>query len=147
MPVVGIGEAAYYAASSVYHRFSAVTTLSRSVAGISNNSNNYGLAIKCTNVRTTDIPVLKLEENDPESLDLIRLEIKAALDEYKAEATVLGCTGMADLMTQLSNEFKVPIIDGVACAVGFVEALATAGIKRSKINTYASYAGKHTGLN
>ena len=52
-------------------------------------------------MRATDIPVLKLEENDPESIDLIRLEIKAALDEDKAEAIVLGCTGMADLMTQL----------------------------------------------
>ena len=97
-------------------------------------------------MRATDIPVLKLEKNDPESLDLIRLEIKAALDEDGAEAIVLGCAGMADLMTQLSNEFKVPVIDGVACAVGFVEALVAAGIKTSKIGTYASNPGKYTGI-
>ena len=146
VPVVGIGEAAYHAASLISHRFSVVTTLSRSVAGISNNLNNYGLATRCANVRATDIPVLKLEEKDPESLDLIRLEITAALDKDKAEAIVLGCAGMADLMTLLSNEFKVPVIDGVACAVGFVEALVAAGIKTSKINTYVSNACKYTGL-
>ena len=146
VPVVGIGESAYHAASLISHRFSVVTTLSRSVAGISNNLNNYGLATRCTSVRATDIPVLKLEKNDPESLDLIRLEIKAALDEDGAEAIVLGCAGMADLMTQLSNEFKVPVIDGVACAVGFVEALVAAGIKTSKIGTYASNPGKYTGI-
>ena len=39
---------------------------------------------------------------------------------------------MAYLMTQLSNEFKVPVIDGVTCAVGFVEALVSAGIKNIK---------------
>ena len=72
VPVVGITEAAYHAASLVWHRFSIVTTLSRSVAGIRNNLNNYGLATRCANVRATDIPVLKLEENDPESLELIR---------------------------------------------------------------------------
>ena len=146
VPVVGIGEAAYHAASLVSHRFSVVTTLSCSVAGISNNLNNYGLATRCANVRTTDLPVLKLEENDPESLDLIRLEIKAALDEDKAEAIILGCAGMADLMTLLSNEFKVPVIDGVACAVGFVEALVAAGMKTSKTGTYVPNSGKYTGI-
>ena len=58
--------------------------------------------------------------------------MRAASDEDKAEAIVLGCTGMAYLMTQLSNEFKVPVIDGVTCAVGFVEALMSAGIKNIK---------------
>ena len=72
VPVVGIGEAAYHAASLVSHSFSIVTTLSRSVTGINNNLNNYGLATRCANVRATDIPVLKFEENDPESLELIR---------------------------------------------------------------------------
>ena len=72
VPVVGIGEAAYHAASLVSQSFSIVTTLSRSVTGINNNLNNYGLATRCANVRATDIPVLKFEENDPESLELIR---------------------------------------------------------------------------
>ena len=81
LPVVALGEEAYYAAFLVSHSFSAITTLSRSVAGISNNSNNYGLATRCANLRAADTTVLKLEENNPESFDLIRLEIKAALDE------------------------------------------------------------------
>ena len=72
VPVVGIGEAAYHAATLVSHRFSVVTTLSRSVAGISNNLNNYGLATRCAKVRATDVTVLKLEEKNPESFDLIR---------------------------------------------------------------------------
>lgn len=60
LPVVGTREAAYHAASLVSHRFSVETTLSRLVAGISNNLNNYGLATRCANVRATDMPVLKL---------------------------------------------------------------------------------------
>lgn len=143
VPVIGIGEAAYHAASLVSHRFSVVTTLSRSVAGISDNLNNYGLAARCAKVRATDIPVLKLEENDPESINLIRAEIAAALNEDKAEAIVLGCAGMADLMAQLSKEFNIPVIDGVACAVGFAEGLVSAGIKTSKVGTYVSNTDKY----
>jgi allantoin racemase len=140
VPVLGIGEAAYHAASMVATRFSVITTLSRSVAGLENNLMRYGLSQKCTKVRATDIPVLKLEEGDPGTLAKIRDEIKEAIAEDHAEAIVLGCAGMADLMQMLSDEFGVPVIDGVAAAVCMAEALVAAGVKTSKIGAYVSDA-------
>lgn len=142
VPVVGIGEAGYHAAAMVAYRFSVVTTLSRSVAGLSDNLKRYGLWEKCASIRATDIPVLKLEEGDPACLDQIRSEIAAAIEHDKAEAIVLGCAGMADLMQQLSKEFGIPVIDGVSCAVGMVEALVAAGLLTSKIGAYASAVDK-----
>ncbi len=144
VPVIGIGEAAYHAATMVSHRFSVVTTLSRSVAGIRDNLKRYGLDAKCVSVRATDIPVLKLEENDPQSLADIRAEIRAAIDEDKAEAIVLGCAGMADLMEQMSREFGIPVIDGISCAVGMAEALVSAGLRTSKAGAYAQAVTKRT---
>ena len=142
VPVVGIGEAGFHAAALVAHRFSVVTTLSRSVAGISDNLRRYGLDAKCAGIRATDIPVLKLEENDPASLAEIRAEIAAAIEHDRAEAIVLGCAGMADLMRQLSDEFGIPVIDGVSCAVGLAETLVSAGISTSKIGAYATPVDK-----
>src|SRR5450432_4355512 len=43
-PVIGIGEAAFHLASLLGHRFSVITTLSRSIAPIENNLLKYGLA-------------------------------------------------------------------------------------------------------
>jgi allantoin racemase len=137
VPVLGIGEAAYHAASMIGTKFSVVTTLSRSVAGIEANLTRYGLASRCARVRASDIPVLKLEENDPATLDIIRSEIRAAIDEDRAEAVVLGCAGMADLMDSLSAEFGIPIIDGVASAVCMAEALVSIGLRTSKVGAYA----------
>ncbi len=137
MPVLGIGEAAYHAASMVATKFSVITTLSRSVPGLEHNLMRYGLAQKCVRVRATDIPVLKLEEGDPATLTKIRSEIRAAIEEDRAEAIVLGCAGMADLMQMLSDEFGLPVIDGVASAVCMAEALVAAGLKTSKIGAYA----------
>lgn len=137
VPVIGIGEAAYHAASMIAAKFSVITTLSRSVPGLESNLMRYGLAQKCSRVRATDIPVLKLEEGDPATLDKIRDEIRRAIDEDHAEAIVLGCAGMADLMSQLSQEFGLPVIDGVACGVTMAEALVAAGLKTSKINAYS----------
>lgn len=138
VPVLGIGEAAYHAASMVANKFSVVTTLSRSVPGLESNLLRYGLAQKCARVRATEIPVLKIEEGDPATLDKIRLEIRLAIEEDKAEAIVLGCAGMADLMADLSAEFGLPVIDGVAAGVTFAEALVNTGLRTSKIGAYST---------
>lgn len=138
VPVIGIGEAAYHAASMIAVRFSVITTLSRSVSGLETNLTRYGLASRCVKVRATDIPVLRLEHGDAATTDKIRQEIRSAINEDKAEAIVLGCAGMTDLMDQLAKEFGVPVVDGVAFAVTLAEALVAAGLKTSKLGTYAS---------
>ncbi len=137
VPVMGIGEAAYHMAGIVAAKFSVVTTLSRSVPGLEANLERYGLARKCARVRATDIPVLKLEEGDPATIDRIRAEISLAIREDGAEAIVLGCAGMADLMARLSDEFGLPVIDGVACAVGLAEGLVRAGLATSGAGAYS----------
>ncbi len=138
VPVIGIGEAAFHAAGFLACKFSVITTLGRSVPGIEANLAHYGLAARCAKVRATEIPVLELERNDPATLQRIKDEIAASLRDDSAEAIVLGCAGMADLMKRLTLEFKVPVIDGVACATAFAEALATTGLMTSKIGGYAS---------
>jgi allantoin racemase len=137
IPVLGIGEAAYHAASMISTKFSVITTLSRSVPGLENNLMRYGLGQKCARVRATNIPVLKLEEGDPETLLKIRSEIREAIDQDNAEAIVLGCAGMADLMAQLSDEFGLPVIDGVAAGITFAEALVNNKLSTSKIGAYS----------
>ena len=136
-PVIGIGEAAFHAAAMISAKFGVVTTLSRSVPGLEANLVRYGLWQKCTGVRATDIPVLALENGDPETTDTIRAEIRLAVERDGAEAVVLGCAGMADLMAQLSDEFGLPVIDGVVCGVTMAEALVNAGLKTSKANAYS----------
>src|SRR5204863_93425 len=64
-PVVGIGEAAFHAASLVAGRFSVVTTLARSIPAIEHNLVRYGLASRCARVRAAEVPVLSLEEPGP----------------------------------------------------------------------------------
>ena len=139
VPVIGIGEAAYHAASFLACRFSVITTLVRSVPGLEANLQRYGLAARCARVRATDIPVLELEHGGPGTVDRICREIRTAIEEDHAEAIVLGCAGMADLMHQLEQLHGLPVIDGVSCAVTFAEALYSARLKTSKIGAYAMH--------
>ncbi len=136
-PVIGIGEAAYHAASMISPKFGVVTTLSRSVAGLEANLLRYGFDRRCVCVRASDVPVLELERGDESTLDRIRSEIDAAIHQDGAEAIVLGCAGMTDMMQMLATEFQVPVIDGVTCGVAMAEALVAAGMQTSKAKTYS----------
>jgi allantoin racemase len=141
-PVVGIGEAAFHAASLVAGRFSVVTTLGRSVPGIEHNLVRYGLATRCARVRAAEVPVLALEDPRSDARARIEAEIHAAKREDRAEAIVLGCAGMADLAAALSARHDLPVIDGVAAAVVFIEALVRLGLQTSKQGGYAPTRSK-----
>ena len=120
-PVVGIGEAGYRMASMLCNKFSVVTTLARSVPALEHNLMRYGLDRQCQRVRSSEVPVLELEHAKPEALKKIEDEIALALEHDRAEAIVLGCAGMADLAQSMSERFGVPVLDGLACAVGLCE--------------------------
>jgi allantoin racemase len=146
-PVIGIGEAAYHAASMVGLRFSVVTTLSRSIPVIEDNLSRYGLAKRCARVRASEIPVLDLEDEAAGAEQRIGQEIADALAQDGADCIVLGCAGMADLARRFSQRFQVPVIDGVAAAAVFATALVTLGLTTSKIGGYASPTAKtYSGL-
>ena len=141
-PVIGIGEAAFHLASMLGHRFSVVTTLSRSIAAIETNLMKYGLMARCARVRAAEVPVLSLENPHSNASHRISAEIERAKTEDHAEAIVLGCAGMADLAHRLTQQHGLPVIDGVARAVKLAEARAVLGLQTSKIGAYASPSAK-----
>jgi len=126
-PVVGIGEAAFHACMMKGLDFSVVTTLSVSVPVIEDNVQRYGVSTFCRRVRASEVPVLDLEQPGSEAEEKISSEIETALNNDGCRAIVLGCAGMADLASRLSQRHKVPVIDGVAASVGFASALVRLG--------------------
>jgi allantoin racemase len=134
-PVVGIGEAACHAATLIAHRFTVITTLSRSIPAIEHNVHKYGFERR-VKVRAADVPVLALEDESSDARARIDAEIARALEEDRAEAIVLGCAGMAKLARALSARHGCPVIDGVGAAVKLVEMLAALGLETSKRSGY-----------
>ena len=144
-PVVGLCEAACMAATMVANRFSIVTTLSRSTPALKKLTTHYGVNHRCASIRASDIPVLGLENGDAKKA--IATEIEHAINNDSAEAIVLGCAGMADLATELSSKYSIPVIDGVCAAVKMVEGLVSMNLTSSRVNGYAhplpkTYHGK-----
>ena len=136
-PVLGICEAAMHFATSLAASFSVVTTLPRSVSIIENLALHYGMNQFCKKVRAAAIPVLDLEHDPDAAKQKIKTEVLTAIKEDNCESIILGCAGMADLTAELTEECKIPVIDGVVCALKMCEAIVGAGLKTSKISSYA----------
>jgi len=136
-PVIGIGEAAYSMAGMLANKFSVVTTLARSVPALEHNLMKYGLDRRCVRVRSSEVAVLDLEDDNSGAYEKIAAEIAHAIADDKAEAIVLGCAGMTDLANKLSQQFGRPVLDGVACAVSLAESMVRLQLKTSRHGGYA----------
>jgi allantoin racemase len=134
-PVVGIGEAACHAATLIAHRFTVVTTLSRSIPALEHNLLKYGFERRA-HVRAAEVPVLVLDDERSDARARIDAEIARALVEDRAEAVVLGCAGMARLARALAAKHGCPVIEGVGAAVKLAEMLVALGLKTSKRGGY-----------
>ena len=118
-PVLGIAEAAMHAACFVSTGFSVVTTLGRTRTIAQHLVDNYGMTRFCRLVRAIDLPVLSLETSEAKTA--ILQECRLALEQDHCGAIVLGCGGMADLPIQLSQEFGIPVIDGLILPSPFID--------------------------
>ena len=123
IPIIGIGEAAFHAATLVGPKFSTVTTLAVSIPIIEDNIARYGFANQSVRVHASNVPVLDIGD---ETAHFIETKARKAIAEDGCDAIVLGCAGMADLADDLSQSLGLPVIDGVTMAVAFCEALTRA---------------------
>lgn len=136
-PVLGIAEAAMHAASLIATGFSIVTTLARTRVIAQHLVETYGMTRFCRNIRATDLAVLDLEKEGSDARRIVAEECRRALVEDHAGAIVLGCAGMTDLAEEIQRDIGAPVIDGVAAAVKFVEALVSLRLGTSKIGDLA----------
>lgn len=136
-PALGIAEAAFHAASFLATGFSVVTTMTRTCVIAERLVQRYGFERQCRGIHGTDIPVLELESCGPATVDALESAAARALERDGSGAIVLGCAGMAPLCRALEQRLGVPVIDGVAVAVKFAEALVALGLRTAKRGDYA----------
>lgn len=138
-PVVGMTEAALQTACLVAHRFVVITLPARTIAHSDRVVRALGLEHRCS-VVAVDVPVAELVDGSTHLLDAFAAAARTAITD-QAEAVVLGCAGLADLVGPLTTALHVPVIDGVASGVGIAAGLVAMGLKTSRANTFAAVPG------
>lgn len=136
-PVVGMTEAAIFTAVTLAHRFAIVTMPPRTIAQSDRVVEALGLSHRCS-VRAVDVAVAELEEGSTHLAEAFATEARRAIAEDGAEAIILGCAGLADLVEPLSAALGVPVIDGVAAAVAFAAGLVSQKLTTSRRGAYGT---------
>lgn len=136
-PVVGIAEAAMHVATLSGRTFAVVTTLSRTLGRAHDLVRRYGFEDACVAMYAADVPVLELEDAGSAARERIAELCERAVRDDGADTVVLGCAGMTDLCADLTKRTGVPVIDGVAAAVGLVSGMVRMGVGTSKRDEYA----------
>lgn len=134
-PVVGIAEASLYVANALGAKFGVVSTLKRTQHMVEKTVEKVGLSSRCALALCTDLPVAATEEDRDHTVEVLEAGGRAVI-AAGAEVIVLGCAGMSGLEAQLSKRLGVPIVDAVAAAVVWAEALVQLGAQTSKAMTY-----------
>jgi allantoin racemase len=137
-PVVGMSEAALYAAALIAPVFSIITLPSRTRAFAERVLWHAGLERRSPRVRTIDVPVLDCEDSPEALLEPFLAQSRLAIAEDHAEAIILGCAGLQPLVGPVSAALGIPVIEGVAAAVKQVEGLLSLGLATSKRGRWAA---------
>ncbi|HEY2557978.1 MAG TPA: aspartate/glutamate racemase family protein, partial [Diaminobutyricibacter sp.] len=135
-PVVGMTEAALMTAALLAHRFAVITMPRRTLRQSEQVVRSLGLEHRCT-ILAVDEPVAELAGGSLHLLDLFVAEGRAAIADHAAEAIVLGCAGLAELVGPLHAALGVPVIEGVAAAVTIAEGLVAQSLTTSRAGAWA----------
>lgn len=139
-PVIGMTEAALYAAAMIASRFAIVTLPSRTRAHSERILRETGLDHRCS-IHAVDIGVSELEDEAAAVCPVMIEAARHAMKQDHAEALILGCAGLSELVEPLRAELGIPVIDGVLVGVKMAEALIATGLSTSRFSTYAALPG------
>ncbi|MEZ4618308.1 MAG: aspartate/glutamate racemase family protein [Caldilineaceae bacterium] len=134
-PVIGIAEASLYVANALGAKFGVVSTLKRTQQMVEKTIEKVGLSSRCALALCTDLPVATTEADRDYTVDVLEAGSRAVI-AAGAEVIVLGCAGMSGLDQQLTVRLGLPVVDAVAAAVVWAEALVQLGLQTSKAMTY-----------
>ncbi|MCE5209524.1 MAG: aspartate/glutamate racemase family protein [Chloroflexi bacterium] len=136
-PVVGAGSASVQLALSVGHRIAIITIVPSILPMIRRLNAAYINTGRIISVRSIDVPVLAIYEDNLIYEKLFAESVKA-IKEDGADSIILGCTGFGGIAckiaTRLSdNGMVVPVVDPAGASVAVLEGMIRCNIRHSKI--------------
>jgi len=144
IPVVGGFDGAVLMANSIAQKFSIVTVVPSVDSMLESEARDLGITGNLASIRNVNMPVKDLSDKKKLIAHLVE-ESKQAITVDGAQAIVLGCTGMLDVVETVANELKkaglpAPVIDPTFAAVCSLQSLIRCGLSQSRLTYYKSDA-------
>lgn len=144
IPVLGGFDGAVLLATSISQKFSIVTVVPSVDSMLESQARDLGITGNLASIRNVDIPVKDLSDKKKLIAHLLE-QSKQAIEQDGAQAIVLGCTGMVDVVEAVSQGLKemnlpAPVIDPSFAAVTTLQSLIRCGLSQSRLTYYKSEA-------
>ncbi len=136
-PVVGMTEASCHAACMVGSRFGVVVPSARTASVYRERIEGYGLGGRLAGMRVVDRSAAELYEDPDSALEAVGTAARALVQEDGCESVVLAGAALVGLHRRLQAQLPVPVLDGIACGVGMLEALARLGLPKAQCGSFA----------
>lgn len=145
IPVLGPCEASIHLAATLGNAFSVISVAEHHRTLMIEQARRYGVAPRLASVRSLDIPVLDLDDDPARTFAAMALRAREAVEIDRAEAIVLGCTGLAgqaaEVQRALADEgIDVPVIDPSAATTRLLETTVSMALRSSRV-TYSRRTG------
>lgn len=137
IPVVSIAEASMALACLLGHRFTTLTMLRQFIPYQQDLVRACGLEARCASVRAIDVNVEQCVTDRERTLRELTGQIRAIVDDDRAEVVILACAGLCGYDAELSRLAGVPVLDPVTVGVKVAEDLVGLGLAHSKVRKFA----------
>jgi Asp/Glu/hydantoin racemase len=142
IPVIGLAEAAMLTACMLGRRFSIVTFAVALGPWYRECVEYNGLAGRLAAIRCLDAPFRDIGDVQAEKAALLVEMCRRTVAEDEADVVILGGAPLAGLAAEVADRVPVPLVDGVAAAVGQAEMLARLGVRKAVAGTFRRPAAK-----
>ena len=110
----------------------AVLSMRNGQQAIEEHIRAYGFDHKVCSLQAVDCPPADLIETKAYCAEIVRAEIDRAIADYRAEVVLFACTAMSGYIDGLRDQYRIPIVEPMACAINMAIALVLLGVSHSK---------------
>ncbi len=144
IPVLGGFDGAVLMASMIAQKFSIITVMPSVDSMLESEARDLGITGNLASIRNVNMPVKDLTDKK-KLIEHLLTQSKQAIEDDGAEAIVLGCTGMVDVVDAVSKGLKdmnipAPVIDPSFAAICSLQSLIRCGLSQSRLTYYKSQA-------
>lgn len=139
-PVLGIMEAAMYAARMLGGKMGIVCTSDRSVLAHSSTVSAYGFSNHFAGCESAKLGVLELDSKPKEEVHAIIVQkLRRLVEDKGADCVLSGCAGMAEMRAVCEHAVEgtgVRVLDGVTIGVQILVGLVRENLLTAKSGVY-----------
>ncbi|MCQ9388479.1 aspartate/glutamate racemase family protein [Brevibacterium sp. 50QC2O2] len=140
IPIFGGFQPAVHSALGMADRIGILSILPDVLPGIDRRVGSYGLRDRIVAITSVDMGVLEVDQHDV-LLDRLEAAARDQIVQHRAEAFILGCTGMigvaAQLQERLSTDGPIPVLDPTGAAIVALESAIRLNLKPSSLAYHA----------